>query len=74
MWADNASEFGAKVVIVWLESLGVTALFIARDSQWENGHVQSFIGKLSDELLNGEIASTFIEAQVLIGRWRSARD
>jgi len=53
-----------------LETLGVTTLFIAPGSPWENGYVESCIGKLRDELLNGEIFYTLIEAQVLIGRWR----
>ena len=68
--SDNGSEFGARIVREWLETLGVTTLFIAPGSPWENGHVESFIGKLRDELLNGEIFYTLIEAQFLIGRWR----
>ncbi|MDZ4722642.1 MAG: transposase, partial [candidate division Zixibacteria bacterium] len=39
-------------------------------SPWENGYVESFNGKLRDELLNGEIFYTLAEAQVLIERWR----
>ena len=68
--SDNGSEFTAKVVREWLEALGVTTLFIAPGSPWENGYVESFIGKLRDELLNGEIFYTLQEAQVLIERWR----
>jgi len=68
--SDNGSEFRTRIVREWLETLGVTTLFIAPGSPWENGYVESFIGKLSDELLNGEIFYTLIEAQVLIGRWR----
>jgi len=30
-------------------------LYIEPGSPWENGYVESFIGKLRDELLNGEI-------------------
>ena len=30
-------------------------LFIAKGSPWENGYVESFNGKLRDELLNREI-------------------
>ena len=37
---------------------------------WENGYVESFNGKLRDELLNGEVFHTLREAQVLIGQWR----
>ncbi len=32
--------------------------------------MESFIGKLRDELLNGEIFDTLLEARVLIEIWR----
>ena len=35
-----------------------------------NGYVESFNGKLRDELLNGEVFNTLREGQVLIERWR----
>ena len=54
----------------WLDRLGVTTLYISPGSPWENGYAESLIGKLRDELLNGEIFYTLREAQVLIERWR----
>ena len=36
----------------------------------ENGHIESFNGKLRDELLGVEIFDTLLEAKVLIERWR----
>jgi len=54
----------------WLASLGVKILHIEPGSPWENGYVESFIGKLRDELLNGEIFDTLLEARVLTERWR----
>ncbi len=45
-------------------------LYIAPGSPWENGYVESFNGKLRDELLDREIFYTLQEAQVLIGRRR----
>ena len=39
-------------------------------SPWENGYIESFNGKLRDELLNGEIFTTLTEAKVLIEQWR----
>ena len=68
--SDNGGEFTAQVVRDWLGRLGVTTLFIAPGSPWENGYVESLIGKLRDELLNGEIFYTLREAQVLIEGWR----
>jgi len=47
-------------------------LFIEPGSPWENGYVESFNGKLRDELLNREIFDTLLEAKVLIERWRTA--
>ena len=39
-------------------------------SPWENGYVESFNGKMRDELLTGEIFYSLKEAQVLIEMWR----
>lgn len=51
-------------------TVGVLTLLIKPGSPWENGYNESFNGKLRDELLNGEIFITLLEAQVLIERWR----
>ena len=68
--SDNGSEFTAKAVRDWLARVGVTTLYIAPGSPWENGYNESFNGKLGDELLDGEIFYSLKEAQVLIERWR----
>jgi putative transposase len=68
--SDNGPEFAAKRVKDWLERVEVKTLFIEPGSPWENGYVESFNGKLRDELLNGEIFDTLLEAKVLIERWR----
>ena len=54
----------------WLGRLGVKTLFIEPGSPWENGYVESFNGKLRDELLDREIFYTLGEAKVLVERWR----
>jgi transposase InsO family protein len=48
----------------------VKTLFIEPGSPWENGHNESFNGKLRDELLNGEIFYSLKEVQILTERWR----
>jgi len=68
--SDNGPEFTAEAVRDWMSRLGVGTLFIEPGSPWENGYVESFNGKLRDELLNGEIFYTLKEAKVLIERWR----
>jgi putative transposase len=69
--SDNGSEFCADAVKKWLGRLQVKTLFIEPGSPWENGYVESFNGKLRDELLNGEVFTTLREAQVLIADWRA---
>lgn len=68
--SDNGSEFTAKAVRRWLKRVGVKTLYITPGSPWENGYVESFNGKLADELLECEVFDTLHEAKVLIERWR----
>lgn len=68
--SDNGSEFTARALREWLESIGVKTAYIEPGSPWENGYNESFNGKLRDELLNTEIFYTLKEAQILIEQWR----
>ena len=68
--SDNGPEFIANALREWLNHLDVKPLFIEPGSPWENGYVESFNGKMRDELLNREIFYTLREAQILISRWR----
>ena len=69
--ADNGPEFTNRALRHWLTRVGARPLFIEPGSPWENGYVESFNGKLRDELLDGEIFYTLWEAQVLIEDWRT---
>ena len=55
---------------VGLAQADVKTLFIAKGSPWENGYVESFNGKLRDELLNRELFLSLDEARWVIDRWR----
>jgi len=68
--SDNGPEFTAKAIRKWLAKLGVKTLYIEPGSPWENGYIESFNGKLRDELLSREIFTTLHEARVLIEQWR----
>ena len=52
--SDNGPEFIAAAVKAWLEASGSATLYIEPGSPWENAYVESFNGKLEDELLNRE--------------------
>ena len=68
--SDNGPEFTAKAIRSWLNRLGVKTLYIEPGSPWENGYIESFNGKIRDELLNREIFTTLEEAKALIEQWR----
>ena len=68
--SDNGPEFTSRTIRQWLNNLEIGPLFIEPGSPWENGYNESFNGKLRDELLNGEIFTSLLEAQVLIENWR----
>jgi len=54
----------------WLQRLGVKTLFIGPGCPWEDGYIESFNGKLRDELLNAEIFDKILEAKVVTEVWR----
>jgi transposase InsO family protein len=68
--SDNGSEFTARKMRQWLHRLEVKPLFIEPSSPRENGYVESFNGKMRDELLAREIFFSIKEAQIMIEIWR----
>jgi len=68
--SDNGSEFIATAVKDWIAAVGAKTAYIEKGSPWENGYIESFNGKLRDELLNGEIFYSLREAQIVIEQWR----
>ena len=68
--SDNGSEYTCHCVRTGLKRIQVKTLFIDPGSPCENGYIESFNGKLRDELLNLEIFDTMLQANVLIERWR----
>jgi putative transposase len=68
--SDNGPEFVAEAVRGWIGGIGAKTAYIEPGSPWENGYIESFNGKLRDELLDCEVFNTLAEAQVLIERWR----
>lgn len=67
--SDNGREFIATTVIDWLAERDVTAAFVAKGRPQQNCYVERFNGTMRDELLNGELFHTLLEARVVITRW-----
>ena len=67
---DNGPEFIAQAVADWCRFNGVGAVFIDPGSPWQNAWIESFNGRLRDELLNAWRFDSLLEAKVLIEDWR----
>ena len=68
--SDNGPEFVAQAVRDWIAAVGAKTAYIEPGSPWENGYVESFNARFSDELLNREIFYSLREAQIIIEGWR----
>jgi len=68
--SDNGPEFIANAIRQWLKEKMVETLYIEPASPWENGYIESFHGRLRDELLNRELFYSVKEAKVLVENWR----
>lgn len=69
--SDNGGEFIAQAVQNWLKTAKVETAYIAPGSPWENAYVESFNGKLRDELLNRELFINLTEAKLLAAQYRN---
>jgi len=68
--SDNGPEFIAAEIQRWLYRASVDTLYIQKGSPWENGYVESFNGRLRDEVLNRELFLSLPEARYVLDEWR----
>ena len=68
--SDNGPEFIADAIKKWLAAKHVQTLYIKPGSPWENGYIESFNGRLRDDVLNREIFHSVREAKVIVENWR----
>jgi putative transposase len=68
--SDNGPEFIADAIKKWLKQKQVGTLYIEPGSPWENGYIESFNGKLRDEILDREVFYSVKEAKVIVEDWR----
>ena len=67
---DNGPEFIANAVADWCRFNGTGTVFIDPGSPWQNAWIESFNGRLRDELLNGQRFDSLLEAKVFTEDWR----
>ena len=67
---DNGPEFTSKALDQWAYDRGVKLHWIAPGKPTQNGHCESFNGKLRDECLNEEHFNDVADARRKIEAWR----
>lgn len=67
---DNGPELTAWALRDWCRLSGTRTLYIEPGSPWENAYVESFNGRLRDELLNIEEFGSLTEARIVVEAWR----
>jgi Transposase and inactivated derivatives len=67
---DNGPEFISKALDQWAYENGVKLNFIRPGKPTENGHIESFNGKLREECLSVNWFSNMKEAKDIIEAWR----
>jgi len=67
---DNGPELTANALRDWCRFSSAGTAYIEPGSPWENPFIESFNGKLRDELLNVEAFTSLLEAQILAEDFR----
>jgi putative transposase len=68
--SDNGSELTATVILRWQQETGVAWHYIAPGKPIQNAFVESFNGRLRDELLNETSFQSLTHAREMLAEWR----
>ena len=67
--SDNGTELTSNAVLAWCGEIGVEWHYIAPGKPMQNGYVESFNGRMRDELLNETLFLSLDHARVVISTW-----
>ncbi|MHA6766383.1 IS3 family transposase [Sphingobium ummariense] len=67
--SDNGTELTSNAVLAWCAEIGVEWHYIAPGKPMQNGYVESFNGRMRDELLNETLFLSLDHARVVIAAW-----
>lgn len=69
--SDNGSEFTSNAILAWADQAHVEWHYIAPGKPMQNGFIESFNGRLRDELLNEMLFSSLSHARAGLAIWRA---
>jgi transposase InsO family protein len=67
--SDNGTEFTSNAILGWTKDHRVEWHYIAPGKPMQNGYIESFNGRMRDELLNESLFMNLDQARQLIGAW-----
>jgi len=68
--SDNGPEFTSRRMIGWAEEHKISLIHIQPGKPMQNGHVESFHGRLRDECLNAHWFRTLNDVRTTLEKWR----
>ena len=71
MVSDNGSELTSNAILTWADQSRVAWHYIAPGKPMQNAFIESFNGRLRDELLNETLFSSQAQARVALECWRA---
>ena len=69
--SDNGTELTSTAILRWSQETGMAWHYIAPGKPMQNGFVESFNGRLRDELLNETMFRSLAHAREMLARWRA---
>lgn len=68
--SDNGTEFTSMAILRWSQEQFIEWHYIAPGKPQQNAFIESFNGKLRDELLNETVFSSLAEARIKLAAWK----
>jgi len=68
--SDNGPELASMAILAWSQERGVGWHYIAPGKPQQNAFVESFNGRLRDELLNETLFTSLAQARRILAAWR----
>jgi putative transposase len=69
--SDNGTELTSTAILNWCQETGVDWHYIAPGKPTQNAFIESFNGKLRDELLNETLFDSLAHARAALAEWRT---
>jgi putative transposase len=68
--SDNGTEFTSMAILRWAQEVRIAWHYIAPGKPNQNAFVESFNGRLRDELLNETLFVSLVQARIALAAWQ----